>query len=146
MGKASRGRGSTFATLPTRTGPLPTKTAPAVPLWAEDPLACPCPPGEAVAEAAPAGVNTPGAGTLADEQATGAADVTGAAGPGSTPASVTPAAVKKDPTTASRCTRDPDRLRNSLAWSGKEGMSRGMELPATAGAGSTYDPELPRSR
>ena len=47
----------------------------------EDYLARSCRPDKAVAEAAPAGVTTPGAGTLADKQATGAADVTGAAAP-----------------------------------------------------------------
>ena len=36
-----------------------------------DSLACSCRPVEPVAEAAPAGETTPGAGTLADEQATG---------------------------------------------------------------------------
>ena len=108
-----------------------------------DSLACSCRPGEPVAEAAPAGVTTSGAGTLADEQAKGATDVTGAARPGSTPAPVIPAAENKDPTAASRCARGPDRLKNSLARSGKEGVSGGMELPATAGAGSTLDPELP---
>ena len=56
------------------------------------------------------------------------------------------AAENKDPTATSRCARDPDRRRNSLAKSGKEGVSRGMELPATAGAGSTLNPELSRSR
>ena len=100
------------------------------------------------------GDTTPGAGTLADEQGMGAADVTRAAGSGSTPAPVTPAAENKDPTAISRCARtenkdptaisrcarDPDRLRNSLARSGKEGVSQGMELHATAGAGSTLDP------
>ena len=112
----------------------------------EDSLARSCWPGKPVAEAAPAGVTTPGAGTLADQQATGAADVTGATGPGSTPAPVTTAAVNKDQRAASRWAMDPDRLRNSRARSCKEGVSRGMEPPATAGAGSTLDPELLRSR
>ena len=89
--------------------------------------------------------NTPGAG-IADVQATGAADVTGAVGPGSTPAPVTLAADNKDPIAASRCATGPDRLRNSLTRSGKEDVGRGMEPPATAGAGSIVDPELPRSR
>ena len=39
-----------------------------------------CRPDELVAEAAPAGETTPGAGTLADEHTKGADDVTGAAG------------------------------------------------------------------
>ena len=95
--------------------------------WA-DPLACSHRPGEAVSEAAPAGVNTPGEGTLANEQATGAADVTGAAGPGNTPAPVTPAVVNKDPHSRIPLHHGP--------WtrSGKEDVGRGMEPPATAGA------------
>ena len=86
------------------------------------------------------------AGTLADEKATVAADVTGAAGPGSTPALVTPAADNTDRIAASHCATGPDRLRNSLTRSGKEDVGRGMEPPTTAGAGSTVDPELLQSR
>ena len=60
-----------------------------------------CQPAEQVAEAAPAGETTPGAVTLAHEHTEGAADVTGAAGPGNTPAPMTPAAENKEPTTRS---------------------------------------------
>ena len=63
----------------------------------EDSLARSHLPGKTVAEAAPAGGTTTGAGTLADKQATWAADVTGAAGPGSTPALVTPATKTPQP-------------------------------------------------
>ena len=102
-------------------------------------------PGKAVAEAAPVGVDTPRAG-IADEQATRAADVTGAVGPGSTPAPVTPAADNKDPTAASRCATGPDRLRNRPTGSRKENVGRGMEPPATTGPGSTINPESPQLR
>ena len=61
----------------------------------EDFQARSCRPAESVAEAAPAGETTPGAGTLADEQAKGAAYVTGTAGPFNTPAPVTPAAKQR---------------------------------------------------
>ena len=107
----------------------------------EDSLARSHRPGKVVAEAAPAGVTTPGVGTLADEQATGAADVTGAVG-----LSINPAADNIDPTVASRCVTGPGRLRNSLTRTGKEDVGRGMEPPATAGMVSTVDPELPQSR
>ena len=79
----------------------------------EDPQARSHQQGEAVAEAAQTGADTPGAG-IAEEQATGAADVTGAVGPCRTLAPVTPAADKRDPAVASRCATGPDRLRNSL--------------------------------
>ena len=80
-------------------------------------------PGKAVAEAAPAEVDTPGAG-IADEQATGDADVTGAAGPGRTPTPVTLAAETKYSIAASCCSTGPDRLKNNLTRSGKEDVGR----------------------
>ena len=82
--------------LPTRMGPLPTRRASAAPLWAGRLPSTLTLTGRSSRRGCPAGVNTPGAG-IADEQATGAADVTGAAGPSSTPAPVTPAAVKRPP-------------------------------------------------
>ena len=48
-------------------------------------------------------------------------------------ANSTPAAINKDPTATSHCARDPDRLRNSLARSGKEDVSQGIELPQLQG-------------
>ena len=57
------------------------------------------------------------AGTLADEQATGAADVTGTAEPGSNLAPVTPAAENKDPTAALLKVQDYIHVTANRPWS-----------------------------
>ena len=100
-------------------------------------------PGEVVAEAAPMRVTTPGAGTHADEPATGAADVTGAAGPSSTPAPVTPAAVNKDPTAAFPLVHGPRQTEEQPDELLERGRGKRDGTTRNAGAGSTVDPELP---
>ena len=135
-----RGRGPTPATLPTRAGPLPTSRPPMAPIWAGRLLST-----LISTEAARAEVDPPRAGTEV-EQATAAAVGTGAAGAGTPPAPVTVAVDKRDPSTAPRCSTDPDRLSTILTRSGKEDVGRAVEPPATAGAGATVNPESPRSR
>ena len=75
-----------------------------------------------LATEAPAGESPPGAGTLADEHAEGATTSTGTAGPDKDTAPETVAAKNTEPPTASHCSQDPDRLRNSLARSCNEGL------------------------
>ena len=67
----------------------------------EDFLDCSLQPAEPVAEAAPAGEPPPGAGTLTDEHAEGAATGTGAAEPGNNPAPEPAAAENTAPATTS---------------------------------------------
>ena len=142
-GSASKGRRSNLTTLLTRAGPLPTRRTPAVPLRAGRLPSALMLTGRTGRRGNTSGRNHTQSRHTHKRTHRG---VIGAAGPGNTTAKVKPTAENKEPTTASCCARGPDRLRNNLARSCKEGVGRGVELPTTAGAGSILDPELPRSR
>ena len=85
-----------------------------------------CRPAEPVAQAAPAGEPTPGAGTLVDEHAEGAANSSGAVRPGTARQQPKMLSPQLHPTGH----ETPDRLRNNLARSCKEGVGQGEKLRA----------------
>ena len=137
-GRAGRGRRPTPTMLLTRLGPLPARQAPlragGLPQT-----------GWTSRRSTTCRRTHTRSGHTHRQTHGGAVNGSGSVGPGNAPAPEMVAAEKAEPATASHCIRDPDRLKNSLARSCKEGLGCGMELPATAGADSTHNPELPRS-